>query len=393
MTIAILQVVREFSLDGGVETVAYELQRAWEAAGIDSTVMASLVPEGPDRPNIRLVASYLARIGTRGRLRYLGRLVVVPWFTLAATRALRRERDVVVLSHGDTLAGDVLVIHAVNKASLVAKRDAGNYRWMLNPMHLWVGWRDRVMIGGLRFRRYVAVSKRVAEELATHYGVPQARIAIIPNGINLSRFHSAPETRAQTRTQIRAEFAIPDTAPLLLFVGHEFERKGLSFVIAAMGHLPDATRLLVVGADDPAPYQRMAAAAGLGERVIFAGPRRDLPALYQASDAFVFPTAYESFSLVCMEALACGVPVFATRAGGIEDYLEDNINGHAITRDAVDIAARLRRFLDDPDLAERLRRGAEATARRFDWTAIAAMYYDLLVQVQRERDSTVTGRS
>ena len=286
MTFRILQVVQEFSLEGGVETVAFELQRAWDAAGVPSTVLASVVPDA-GVADVKRVAPWLTRIPTRGRSRHLGRIFVVPWFTLAATAEIRRQRDAVVLSHGDSLAGDVLVIHAVNRASLIEKARAGNQRWRLNPMHWWVGLRDRYMIGGLRYRRYIAVSHRVADELAEHYAVPPERIAIIPNGINLARFDANPDDRAK----IRREFKVPETAPLLLFVGHEFERKGLSFVIDALARLGPDAQLLVVGSDKTERYRKQAAAAHVADRVIFAGARRDMPALYRASDAFVFPTA------------------------------------------------------------------------------------------------------
>ena len=59
-----------------------------------------------------------------------------------------------------------------------------------------------------------------------------------------------------------------------------------------------------------------------------------MTAFYSAADAFLLPSAYETFSLVCMEAMACGVPVFATLVGGIEDYLQDGVNGMAVPRDA-----------------------------------------------------------
>ena len=377
----IIQVVQEFSTEGGVETVAFELQREWVSAGVASRVLASVVPDRAHTGCVDRVAPWLDRVPTRGMMRYAGRLAVVPAFTLAATAAIRRQpRDTVVLSHGDSLAGDVLVIHAVNKASLVEKRRAGSRRHLLNPMHAWVAARDRRMIGGLRFRRYVAVSGRVAGELAEHYAVPPERISTIPNGINLARFGRGP-------SGIRAEFGIPEAAPLLLFVGHEFERKGLSFVVDALARLDRETRLLVVGSDNQDRYRRQAAELGVGDRLLFAGARRDMPDFYRASDAFVFPTNYESFSLVCMEALACGVPIFATAVGGIEEYLVDGLNGATITRDGPDIAARLAPVLADPARLAALRDGAVATASRFGWPAIAGRYAELLGEVWREREA------
>ena len=332
-------------------------------------------------PEADLVATWLSRIGTLKRGRYLGRMMVVPLFTLAATWRLgRRAPGRLVVSHGDTLAGDVCVIHAVNKASVAEKRQTGKRLWMLNPMHAWVGWRDRYMLGGLRFRRLVAVSERVREELVCFYGVPLSRITLIPNGVNVERFR--PE--AGDRTGVRQEFGIPAAARLLLFAGHEFERKGLSLIIDALALLPADVHLLVAGAGDAAAYQAQADRLGIGGRVAFAGSRPDLPRIYPAGDVFVFPTYYKSFALVCMEAMSSGLPLFATRVGGIEDYLEDGGNGYFIEREPSDIAAKLRPVLDDPARLRSLGAAARRTAERYAWHLIAGQYLDLLRSIESD---------
>ena len=385
-SIRIVQIIKAFGHGGGSEHVAFELQRAWREAGIDTRILTTEVSDEGDRPEADLVVPWVTRIPTQGRGRYLGRMLVTPLFTVAATLRLRRVRgDRMVVSHGDSFAGDICVIHAVNKASVAEKARAGNKLWRLNPMHAWVGMRDRYMIGGLRFGRYVAVSDRVATELKELYGVPAHRIAVISNGVNIDRFR--PDTTE--RAGVRQEFGIPVDAPLLMFTGHEFERKGLSYIIAAMAKLGPDVHLLVVGADNPAPYQAMAAQAGIAEgRVVFAGRRSDLPRLYPAADAFVFPTYYEAFGLVCMEAMAAGLPLFATRAGGIEEYLTDGVNGYFIDRDADDIANRLRPVLADRALWRRLSEGARTVAETYAWPKIAGQYLDLLLELKAERTAT-----
>jgi UDP-glucose:(heptosyl)LPS alpha-1,3-glucosyltransferase len=88
-----------------------------------------------------------------------------------------------------------------------------------------------------------------------------------------------------------------------------------------------------------------------------------------------------------MEALACGVPIFATKVGGIEDYLREGINGFAIIRDSADIAEKLRPVLEDPELLSSLREGATSTASEFSWPKIAARYERLLRDLWREKVS------
>lgn len=388
----ILQAVQEFSRAGGTETVAFELQRAWEADGTPSSVLAAVI--GPDVPaaaraRVRFaLPTLLRRIPTRGRWRHVGRSVLVPAYTMAASIMLRRDRrgagttdEPVVLSHGDSLVADVVVLHAVNAANLAQKRLDREWRWMFNPLHLWVGARDRLMLRGLRARRYVAVSNRVVGELERLHGIPRDRISVIPNGTDIARF--SPDG---PMAGLREACGIGAGDTMLLFVGHEFERKGLKYAIAALCH-PGCARahLVAVGAGDIARYTAMAKAMGVGERVHFAGPRNDLPAIYREADAFVFPTAYETFSLVCMEAMACGLPIFATRVGGIEDYLEDGVNGHAIERDGAGIAAVLGSALADPVARARLRDGARRTALSYGWDVVARRYRALLLQVWLEK--------
>lgn len=382
-TLRVRQVVQEFSLRGGIESVAYELHRAWQAEpSVSSRVFAS---SNPNRiAGVEPVAPFLARIGTRGALRHVGRAAVVPAFTLMAQRPIRaamgRAPRELVLSHGDTLAGDICVVHAVNRANIDAKRRDGDWRWMLNPMHHWVSARDRWMIGGLRFRRYVALSRRIADELVGYYRVPCERICIIPNGVNPVRFSPAPQDRFQTRR----DFGIGQDVPLLAFVGHEFDRKGLVLAIDAVARLPAPVSLLVVGAGNRRPFEAQAAGQGIADRVVFTGARDDVPKLLRAADAFLLPTAYEAFCLSIMEAMACGLPAFATRVGGPDEYLQPGANGFFVERDGAVIAATVAPVLADPALHARLSRGARETAAAHSWTAIANRYADLLRSVASE---------
>jgi UDP-glucose:(heptosyl)LPS alpha-1,3-glucosyltransferase len=279
------------------------------------------------------------------------------------------------------------VVHAVNNASLAAKRRVGHYGWLLNPTNLWVAVRDGWMLRGGRYRRIVAVSERVRRQLKQHYQVPDERIVTIPNGINLSRFN--PQN-ARSRAVVRKSLGIAAEVPLVLFVGSQYRLKGLEFAISALAEMKTKAYLLVVGGDTAAPFKRQAEELGVGDRVIFAGARNDLPMIYPAADAFVFPTLYETFALVCLEAMASGIPVLAAPVGGIEDYLRDGVNGFHIKRDANDIASQLDRVLSDPDLHARIARQGIATAADYAWDKIARQYLDLFAEVAVEKSRRLT---
>jgi UDP-glucose:(heptosyl)LPS alpha-1,3-glucosyltransferase len=305
---------------------------------------------------------------------------------LATWRAYRTRGAKIILSHGDALIGDVCVVHAVNRASLKEKRRAGYYGWLFNPSNLWVSWRDWWMLRGGRYRRIVAISERVRTQLREHYNVPNDRIVTIPNGINLSRFDPK---NADSRAEVRRSFGVAEDVPLVLFVGSQYQLKGLEFAIRALAEMKTRAVLLVIGGDSAAPFKRLAEELGVSERVIFAGSRNDLPKIYPAADAFVLPTLYETFALVCLEAMASGLPVLACPVGGIEDYLRDGENGINIQRDPHDIAVKLDRLLNDADLHRRLRAGGLAAAQNYAWQKIAKQYLQLFEELlaERARDS------
>jgi len=379
----ILQVSLEVGLGGGSECVAYELHRAWLALGLDARVVTSLATEPEPQPGIAYVAPWLTAHGMRARWPHLAALLAVPLFTILATwRAYRTRGAKIVLSHGDSLTGDVCIVHAVNRASLAEKRRAGYYSWLVNPSNLWITWRDWWMLGGGRYRRIVAISERVRTQLKQHYHVPDDRIVTIPNGINLSRFDPA---NASSRAEVRLSFGVPEGVPLLLFVGSQYRMKGLEFVIRALAEMDTKAVLLVVGGDLATPFKKLAEQLGVRDRVIFAGARNDLPRIYPAADAFVLPTLYETFALVCIEAMASGLPVLASPVGGIEDYLIDGENGLHVERDARTIAVKLERVLNDPALHARIRKAGLATAKNYAWEKIAKQYLKLFDELIAEQ--------
>ena len=385
----ILQVTREIGLGGGSECVAFELHRAWLEMGLDARVVTSHATEIEASEGIILAATWLKSWGLGLRVRHLATLIVVPLFTLVATlRVWRTRGSKIVLSHGDSLIGDVCVMHAVNNASLAEKRRAGYYSWLLNPTNLWVAMRDWWMLRGGRYRRIVAVSERVRRQLKQHYQVPDEQIITIPNGINLDRFNPR---NALSRATVRRSFGVPANVPLVLFVGSQYRLKGLEFAIKALAQMRTSARLLVVGGDTAAPFKRLAEQLGVSDRVIFAGARTDLPMIYPAADAFVFPTLYETFALVCLEAMASGLPVLASPVGGIEDYLRDGVNGFHIRRDADEIAVKLDRILSDPDLHARIREQGLATVRNYSWDKIAEQYCRLFEELTSERARSLSG--
>lgn len=225
-----------------------------------------------------------------------------------------------------------------------------------------------------RARRLIGVSGGVARELGEHFPRMRDRIAVIPNGVDTEHFAPAP----------RPAPAGDGGALRVLFVGGDWERKGLPIAIAALAECPGA-ELDVVGAGDVEGQRRLAARHGVEERVHFRGTAADTAPAYRAADVFALPTAYESFSLVTYEAAASGLPLLATRVNGIEDLVRDGVNGWFVERSAADVAARLRTLQADPELRRRMGTAARRDSLGFSWRRVVEAYRELYTELEEER--------
>jgi UDP-glucose:(heptosyl)LPS alpha-1,3-glucosyltransferase len=139
----------------------------------------------------------------------------------------------------------------------------------------------------------------------------------------------------------------------------------------------------VVGDGHRPPYEKLAASTGAAERVRFIAPTDDIVPLYQAADAFLLPSAYETFSLVTHEAAACGLPLLATKVSGVDDLLEDGVNGWFVTRDADDIASRLAALASAPARRAAMGAAARNATARYSWEVMADSYADLYMDIRR----------
>lgn len=368
----ILQIVPEVRPGSGVEAVAYHLEREWRRQGIE-TARFTLADAG---------GSWLGQPGhgLRGKLNLAARVV---WFstvgTLRARRVLRGQpAGTTSICHNDVLAGDVYVNHGNLR---VAMRARGHYvfRMVRNPLHLFTSARDCVRYQTHTHRVVVNLTEGEQDLLQATYSRLAPRTVVIPNGVDTERFRPPSATERQ---QARAALGVagPDKT-VAVFVGHEFERKGLHHILKALVGAPDVV-LVVVGGDTPmvAGAQRQAVALGVADRVRFVG-RVDTPVPYlYAGDVFVLPSAYEANALAILEALACGVPVIASRVGFAPEIIRDWDTGFLVDRNAGDI----RRRILEIGRSEQWRSRARASALEFSWTRVAQRYLDLVSELAEE---------
>ncbi len=180
----------------------------------------------------------------------------------------------------------------------------------------------------------VAVSEAVRTRLYSEHGFSPSFVRLIHNGVNLGDFAApgSPEASAQRREARRA-WDIPDDAPVLGMIGR-LDAKGQSDLLAvapALASKHPSLRLVFIGSEgqpgDGARLTAQAEAAGLAGRLLFTGPREDVPVLLPGLDALVHLPRDESFGLALAEAMAAGLPTAATAIGGCREVVRDGVTG------------------------------------------------------------------
>ncbi len=236
---------------------------------------------------------------------------------------------------------------------------------ILNPFHRAVLVIEREIFKKNRYKKIIAISRIGKEEIKRHYHVPDSDIVVVYNGVDLERFH--PRNRQIYYKMIREKHSISQEEIVLLFVGSGFERKGLEYFIRSIG-LRSAKPLvgLIIGKGKRGRYIRLARRLGISDKIIFAGVTEKIERYYAASDIFLFPTLYEPFGNVHLEALASGLPVITSIMSGAAEILTDRVNG-LIMKDPTDILETTDkiRYLIDSDVREQMGREARKRAEYF----------------------------
>jgi UDP-glucose:(heptosyl)LPS alpha-1,3-glucosyltransferase len=251
-----------------------------------------------------------------------------------------------------------------------------------NPLHGFLLAREEIRHGLGLYRRVVCLSQSEAQRLRSHYRIRRP-IEVIPNGVDTERFSPAID-----RVGVRRHLDLKESHRYLLFVGHEFERKGLKHAVDALGQLPQECVLLVVGGSpgDADRWSQFTETAGVSDRVLFFGPRSDVELFFQAADVFVLPSAFESFALVALEAMAAGLPTVISPGAAAGDYLEDGTNGFLASTGS-EIAEVVERVLSDSELRKSVTQAARETALLFSWESVAKRYVDVIHSIRRERSA------
>ena len=188
----------------------------------------------------------------------------------------------------------------------------------LNPLHLVYLYLEKQTFNSAKL--IIANSNMVKEQIVNNYKIDEKKITVIYNGIPIP--NSIDEISAKKR--LVDEFGIDKNRAIILFVGSGFERKGVMEFLKIISLIKTPYTAFIVGKDkNITKYKKEAKKLGIEESVIFTGARSDVEIFYDASDIFLFPTKYEPFSNVILEAMSRRCIVFTTRQNGASEVIEN----------------------------------------------------------------------
>lgn len=274
-------------------------------------------------------------------------------------------------THERILAADIFTAHGLPHALWI--REVRRKR--LSLFDRTTAWVEGRLIANARCRKILPVSSMVQEKLIAIFPHSASRMQVMTPGVDTSPFDTLD--RLECRRDIRKRFDIADADPLLLFVGMNFEVKGLAAILAALGalkrrSLQRTAKLLIVGKGDIKRYQGIAREYGIQDDIRFAGIwREEIAPLYMAADLFVMLSVYDTFGLTVLEAMAAALPVIISKTVGARDIVRNGENGYVVNpSDAAEVSRRIEETLP-PATLEKMSESARQTAALHSWQALA----------------------
>ena len=375
-SVRVVRIIARLNI-GGPAIQALTLSKELDSLGYRTTLVRG--KEEPDEGNMDWLA---LELGVRP--------VLVPWLRrnpgwrdvpalVALTRILRTERPRIVHTHaakGGTLG---------RVAALLACRGAGRRCILVHTYHghslsgYFSGKANGVYLRVERFlgrhtRVLIAVSKEVRDDLVRLGVAPFEKFVVLRLGFHLSRFTLVGEERECLRRALRAELGIPSDARVVTLVARLVPIKRVDRFLRVANLLPEIPdiRFLVVGDGELRDQLKASADAhALGDRLLWTGFRRDMPAVCFASDVVVLTSDNEGTPVSLIEAQAAGTPVVSTRVGGVSSVVSDGNSGLIVDPgDERGLADAICRVLEDPAAAGRARAAGAESAQAFSLEAL-----------------------
>jgi len=228
----------------------------------------------------------------------------------------------------------------------------------LNPLHPIYLFLEKKCFGNAK--KIIAISNMVKQNIIDSYGVDREKIRVVYNGIELKKYNTN-----NSFSILASEFFIKPNQKILLYVGSGFKRKGVEEFLQIVSMLKETNiKVFIVGKDKNIKYyQQLSKDLDLDKKVIFTGPREDVENFYAISDIFLFPTHYEPFGSVILEAMNFRNAVITTKQCGGSEILDDEF----IMNDPQDfsIVQKIDALLSDKDRLKIIQESNRELSKKF----------------------------
>jgi glycosyltransferase involved in cell wall biosynthesis len=388
----IATVYRHFNRSGSISS-SYADRAEWLAQVEDVTAVCSASTREATTGPLRF-ETVEPLVQRRGRFSYA---VECASFALRAERLIRSARSRFDVVHVDGIAaftGDLVTVHAVRGAELehyfTNVEPEARLRRALAPVA-----RPQNGVVLLTERRLfrppyplcLAMTDEIAGDLQERYGVPGELIEVLPRGVDSARFCFD----SAARDRVRARFGTAPDRLVLLFVGDDFERKGLERAIGAVASARTRPELWIAGGGAADRYRATAAELGVTDRIRFLGhvSGEGLVPLLSAADALLLPSRQDAWGQTVLEAMASGRVVLVSRFSGVHKLVEDGSSGFVL--DGPGSIEQMASLIDGPVSEPELRAAvgdrAVGVARRLDLVALHRRFRDAVHRAYARRQA------
>jgi glycosyltransferase involved in cell wall biosynthesis len=361
----------------GQGRVNYEIAQQLLARGHRLTVITNqLMPELQNHANVRWQKIKVDDWPTGLLKGIVSSLQVDRWLSQAS------PCDLVVANGAVTnVPVDVNLVHFVHTAWLQspaygAKQAKSLYDlYQLSYTFFNSSWERKAF---LKAQHLVAVSEFVKQQLEILDLPSDKSVHIITNGVDTDEFFPISVDASQP--------AHPSQAPKALFVGDiRSKRKNLDTVLHALKMVPNL-QLDVVGDACQSPFPQLSQDLNVHERVRFLGFRRDVKDLMREADFFVFPSRYDPFGLVVLEAMASGLPIITAKTTGASELVTPDC-GIVLDdpEDCISLAAALKELSQNAELRSRMRKASRKIAEHYRWQSVGSKYADLFERLVEQK--------
>ncbi|HKY32200.1 MAG TPA: glycosyltransferase family 4 protein [Candidatus Polarisedimenticolia bacterium] len=330
-------------------------------------------------------------------------------FLAAATPLLagaRRKGRLLHVAGACTVASDVVQVHFVHTAWMAVRGRlpaamrrppragaGGGLRNRLLSSYYDALTRAYMALERMAFtpdKTYLACSRKVAAELEEHFGL-QGQVRVIHHGVDTGEFRpcAGPEDLSG-RERLRRQLGVLPEEVVALFAG-AYDRKGLHAAIGAVGGLAPAARrrvrLVALGQGHRGRFLEEARRAGCEDRILLLPPAAGLAPYFRAADLLLFPTLYEPFGMVIIEALACGLPCVVSRQAGAAELIAHGGEGILLDdpSDREEIAAGLQSLVLDDTARFRMGEAARRAVGDRTWDRVAGEHAEALAPLLQAR--------